>query len=85
MTSREFTESMAFEHIEPDPAATTMRLMGQLVTLMANVHRDVKHKPAPYTLDDFLPDPTAPSKAEREARFADIMAKYAAARKAKVS
>ena len=34
MTSREFTESLAFEHLEPDPAAVTMRLVGQLVTLM---------------------------------------------------
>lgn len=74
MTSREFTESMAFERLEPDPAATTMRLMGQLVTLMANVHRDVKHKPAPYTLDDFLPDPTGPTKAEREASVAAWLA-----------
>lgn len=82
MTSREFTESLAFEHLEPDPAATTMRLMGQLLTLMANVHRDTKRKPKPYTLDDFLPDPAVPSKVEREARFDRIMAAYAQARKA---
>lgn len=74
MTSREFTESLAFEHLEPDPAAVTMRLVGQLLTLMANVHRDRTHKPLAYTLDDFIPDPSAPSKAERQAAFAAWMA-----------
>jgi hypothetical protein len=82
MTSREFTESMAFERLEPDPATVSMRLLGQLVTLMHNVHRDTKHKPAPYSLDDFLPDPTGPSKAEREASVAAWLADVEAKRKA---
>jgi hypothetical protein len=82
MTSREFTESMAFERLEPDPATVTMRLLGQLVTLMHNVHRDTKHKPVPYTYDDFVHDPTAPSKAEREASVASWLANVEAKRKA---
>lgn len=83
MTSREFTESLAFEHLEPDPAGETVRLLGLLVTLMANVHRDTKAKPVPYTVDDFLPNPYGPSKAERQAAFAATMAAFAANRKAK--
>ena len=82
MTSREFTESLAFEHLEPDPAGESVRLLGLLVTLMHNVYRDTKAKPVPYTLDDFLPDPYGPTKAERQAKFARIMAAYARARKA---
>ena len=82
MTSREFTESLAFEHLEPDPAAATMRLVGQLLTLMANVHRDRTHKPVPYALDDFVPDPAAPTRAEREAALAAWLADARAARKA---
>jgi hypothetical protein len=82
MTSREFTESLAFEHLEPDPATVTMRLVGQLLTLMANVHRDRTHKPAPYTLDDFIPDPTKPSKAERQASVAAWLADVETRRRA---
>jgi hypothetical protein len=81
MTSREFTESLAFEKLEPDPATVTMRLLGQLVTLMHNVYRDKRHKPAPYTFDDFVHDPTAPSKAEREASVAAWLANVEAKRK----
>lgn len=81
MTSREFTESLAFERLEPDPAEVTMHLLAALVTMTANVNRDTKRMPTPYTVDDFLPDPYAPTKAERQAKFDRIMAAYARARK----
>jgi hypothetical protein len=85
MTSREFTESLAFESLEPDPAEVTMHLTAKLLTMLANVHRDHKAKPQPFTVDDFLPDPFAPSKAERQAAFAATMAQFEANRKARLS
>lgn len=85
MTSREFTESLAFEHLEPDPASETVRLLGYLVTLMFNVHRDTKSKPQPYTLDDFMPNPYGPTKQERQAAYAATMASFAAHAKRKAA
>lgn len=85
MTSREFTESLAFERLEPDPAEMTMHLLAVLVTMTANINRDTKSKPQPYSVDDFLPNPYGPSKAERQAAFAATMATFAANRKARES
>ena len=84
MTSREFTESLAFEHLEPDPAVMTMQLVGQLLTLYANVHRDTRSKPVPFTVDDFLPNPYGPSKAERQAAHVAVMASFERHRKGMV-
>lgn len=81
MSSYEFAESLAFERLEPDPAEMTMHLTAVLLTWYANVHRDTKSKPAPYTVDDFLPNPYGPSKAERQAAFAATMAEFARRRK----
>lgn len=78
MTSYEFSESLAFESLEPDPSEVTMRLVAELLMLMANVYRDRKSKPGPYTLDDFLPNPYGPSKRERQTAFAATMASFAA-------
>lgn len=77
MTSWEFAESMAFEHLEPDPAGRTVELLALLVTMTANSMRDRRAKPNPYTVEDFLPDPYAPPRAEREAAFAAVMATFA--------
>jgi len=77
MTSAEFAESLAFEMLEPDPAEMTMHLVAALLTLTANVNRDTRTKPVPYTVDDFLPNPYGPSKAERQAAFAATMAAFA--------
>jgi hypothetical protein len=85
LTSREFTESLAFERLEPDPAEMTMHLLAALLTLLANVHRDPKAKPRPYAVDDFLPDPYAPSRQEREAAFAATMATFERNRKARLA
>jgi hypothetical protein len=57
-----------------------MHLLAALLTLTANVNRDTKKKPQPFTVDDFMPNPYLPSKAEREARFSRIMAEYKKAR-----
>jgi hypothetical protein len=85
MTSLEFTESLAFERLEPDPAEKAVQLLAYLCALMANVHRDTKAKPSPFTVDDFLPDPYGPSKQERQAAFAKTMAQFEANRKARLS
>lgn len=77
MSSREFTESLAFERLEPDPAAVTNRLLAQLLTLTANVNRDTKANPRPYSVDDFLPNPYGPTRMEREQAFAATMASFA--------
>lgn len=77
MTSWEFTESLAFEHLEPDPADESARLLGLLVMMYANQHRDARSHPTPYTFDDFVPNPYGPTKAERQAGFAAVMAGYA--------
>jgi hypothetical protein len=77
MTSREFTESLIFERLEPDAGDETVRLLGLLVTLMHNVYRDAHAKPNPFTFDDFVSNPYAPSKREREEAFAGLMASYA--------
>lgn len=80
MSSAEFTESLAFERLEPDPAEMTMRLVAQLLTWYANVNRDTKRKPKPYEVEDFLPNPYARPRAERERRFAELMGEFHKAR-----
>jgi hypothetical protein len=85
MTSREFTESVVFDALEPDPAEETVRLLAILLTWYANQHRDTRAKPQPFTVDDFLPNPYGPSKAERQAAFAATMAQFEANRKARLA
>lgn len=80
MSSAEFAESLAFERLEPDPAETTMNLVAQLLTWYANVNRDTKRKPKPYEFEDFIPNPYARPRAERERRFAELMGQFRKAR-----
>jgi hypothetical protein len=56
----------------------TMHLVGALLTWYANVNRDTKRKPAPFEVTDFLPNPFAPSRQEREAAYARNMAAFRA-------
>lgn len=72
LTSREFTESLAYERLEPDSGEETVRLLGLLVTLMHNVYRDRDRKPEPFDFDDFVPDPYGIPKAQRLAEFRRI-------------
>ena len=77
MSSWEFAESMAFERLEPDPAETTAHLLALLVTITANAYRDPKRHPRPYSVEDFVPDPYGPTRAEREAQGLAVMAAFA--------
>lgn len=70
---------MAFYRLEPDPARETVRLLGTLAQMLANVHRDTKVKPEPFDFDDFVPDPYGIPKAERLAQHKAIMAEMSAA------
>ena len=79
MTSREFTESLAFEQLEPDPMRECVRLLGLLTTAYYNTHRDRSVKPEPYDFDDFVPDPYGIPKTQRLAEHRAIMAQMAAA------
>ena len=81
MTSYEFAESLAFERLEPDPAEKSAQLLAVLLTWFANVHRDTANRPRPFSVEDFMPNPYAPSRAEREERFAAIMADFERGRK----
>lgn len=79
MDSAEFTEWVAFFHLEPDAEREQVRLLGTLMQLFANVHRDQKVKPEPYDLDDFIPDPYGIPKAQRLQEHKAIMARMRAA------
>lgn len=78
MTSAEFTESLAFEALEPDPAEVTMRLTAQLLALMANVHRDPNQRQDPYESSDFLPQPPDKNVLENKRRYDDAIAQMRA-------
>jgi hypothetical protein len=80
MTSAEFTESLAFEQLEPDPAEVTMRLIAQLVASFHNVYRDIRARPRPFSASDFLPPPiNAEQIVEDERDFNVVIAEMRAA------
>lgn len=79
MDSREFTEWLAFYRLEPDPARETVRLLGIVAQLLANVHRDREVRPEPFDFDDFVPDPYGIPKAQRLAEHRSIMARMSVA------
>jgi hypothetical protein len=73
MTSAEFTEAIAFDELEPDPAEVSMHLMAQLLAFMHN--NPLRQGEAPYVPDDFLP---GGNRQERLARGTALLAQYAA-------
>lgn len=70
---------MAFYRLEPDPARETVRLLGMIMQLLANVHRDRDVKPEPFDFDDFVPDPYGIPKAQRLSEHRAIMARMSLA------
>ena len=55
MSSREFTEWLAYARLEPFGSVADDQRMAQLLALIANVNRDPSRRRRPYTPDDFLP------------------------------
>lgn len=53
--SDEFAEWMAFSKVEPFGAEAEDRRFAVLATILANVNRDPKSKPEPFTEADFFP------------------------------
>lgn len=51
-----FNEWTAYEMVEPDPLPRIEVMLAQLLTLYANVHRDIKKRRAPYQVQDFILD-----------------------------
>lgn len=84
MSSEEFTELMAYEAIEPEPAEVMTGLLAELLALFANVYR-AQGEPA-YASGDFLPggDRRGRLSAEMAARLTGqasgmaVMAEFAA-------
>jgi len=56
VSSREFTEWLAYYRLEPFGADADDRRMAQLMALIANVNRDPKRRKQPWTPEDFLPN-----------------------------
>ena len=55
MSSREFTEWLAYARLEPFGSEADDQRMAQLLALIANVNRDPARRRRPYTPEDFLP------------------------------
>jgi hypothetical protein len=55
MDSAEFSEWMAFERLEPFGGLHEELMAGQIAAVTANVHRDPKKQPEPFTAADFGP------------------------------
>jgi len=56
ISSRELTEWMSFFELEP--WGTETELLGHAITsaTIANVNRDTKKRPNPFTANDFIPE-----------------------------
>jgi hypothetical protein len=54
MSSREFSEWLAFQRHEPIGVERLDILFASLSALLANVNRDEKQRPEPYQMSDFL-------------------------------
>lgn len=80
ISSAEFSEWIAYESLEPDPATWTMQLVAQLLALTANVHRDPRRQSRPYQPADFLPRPIE-SEADKAVnrQWVDVLAEMRAA------
>ena len=55
ITSRELSEWMAYESIEPFGERRSDLRMGILASLIANANRDRRKRSEPYEPDDFIP------------------------------
>jgi hypothetical protein len=55
LTSRQLTELMAFHELDPWGEGRADLRMGIQAALTANINRDSKKKPEPFSPEDFMP------------------------------
>jgi hypothetical protein len=55
VSSREFTEWLAYARLEPFGSVADDQRMAQLLALIANVNRDPQRRRRPWSPEDFLP------------------------------
>ena len=66
MTASQFAQWMAYAEVEPfGPQADDIR-HGQQMSLTANINRDTKARPAPFTAADFMLAPPEKQKQPEE-------------------
>lgn len=64
MSSAEFAEWMAYAALEPfGPQRDDVRA-GTVAATLANIHRDRKARPSPFTSEDFFPSEEVPEETE---------------------
>lgn len=56
ISSREFTEWIAYNRIEPFGEKRADIRSAIVASVIANVNRDKKKKPSPFKTDDFMPE-----------------------------
>jgi len=54
MTAQEFMLWAAYDRVQPIGDERADASVAQLTALMANINRDTKKKPDPFTISDFL-------------------------------
>lgn len=55
ISSQELSEWMAYYALEPWGCQIDDQRSGLVASVIANVNRDAKRRPAPYQVDDFMP------------------------------
>ena len=56
MSAKEFTEWMAYYELEPFGPVRDDQRAGEVASVLANVHRDSKKRPTPFSAVDFFPN-----------------------------
>ncbi len=57
ISSTQFQEWVSFSELEPFGYDRADARIGMLTQVMRNVHRDTRHRKAPYTLRECVPSP----------------------------
>lgn len=83
MDYAELVELDGYERVYgPQGPERTDQLVGLLASVLANVHRDTKRRPKPYTADDFTPQwgrHKAPTRRQSAQRIGEQMMMFAKA------
>lgn len=78
MSSREFSEWQAYAQVEPIGALRADLRNAMLMTLIANIYRDPKKRPEPFTPAEFLPFYEAEAEEKRAPEPGQLWAKLKA-------